>query len=99
MGREQPKHFGRQHTGTGQLYLCQQVDEGSQGNVAQRAIILFLHLAFRKKRYICSPIAVCVAQLDRASDYGSEGLGFESLREHLNIFKYHKALEPIEGFF
>ena len=23
-----------------------------------------------------------VAQLDRASDYGSEGLGFESLRDH-----------------
>ena len=26
--------------------------------------------------------AGCVAQLDRASDYGSEGLGFESLRGH-----------------
>ena len=25
-----------------------------------------------------------VAQLDRASDYGSEGLGFESLRVHLS---------------
>ncbi len=32
---------------------------------------LTLHLQFRK-----GP----VAQLDRASDYGSEGLGFESLR-------------------
>ena len=28
-----------------------------------------------------------VAQLDRASDFGSEGLGFESLRAH---FKYRK---------
>ncbi len=25
----------------------------------------------------------CVAQLDRASDFGSEGWGFESLRGHL----------------
>lgn len=24
----------------------------------------------------------CVAQLNRASDYGSEGWGFESLRDH-----------------
>lgn len=31
---------------------------------------------------------VCVAQLDRAPDYGSGGLGFESLRErsHLQAF-------------
>ncbi len=27
-------------------------------------------------------VTACVAQLDRASDYGSEGLGFESLRVH-----------------
>ena len=26
-----------------------------------------------------------VAQLDRASDYESEGLGFDSLRDHLKI--------------
>ncbi len=26
-----------------------------------------------------------VAQLDRASDFGSEGLGFESLRAHLTL--------------
>ena len=26
----------------------------------------------------------CVAQLDRAPDYGSGGLGFESLRDHKN---------------
>ena len=29
----------------------------------------------------------CVAQLDRASDYGSEGLGFESLRDHCKKIK------------
>jgi len=28
---------------------------------------------------------VFVAQLDRAPDYGSGGLGFESLREHLKM--------------
>ena len=29
-----------------------------------------------------------VAQLDRASDYGSEGLGFESLRVHDLNYNY-----------
>jgi hypothetical protein len=35
--------------------------------------------------YLCSPIKNVgfVAQLDRAPDYGSGGLGFESLRDHL----------------
>ena len=30
-----------------------------------------------------------VAQLNRASDYGSEGWGFESLRSHLKIKALH----------
>ena len=34
--------------------------------------------SFTKKKEIAP-----VAQLDRASDFGSEGLGFESLRAHL----------------
>ena len=33
---------------------------------------------FRSRAYFY----VCVAQLDRASDYGSEGRGFESFRIH-----------------
>ena len=35
-----------------------------------------------------------VAQLDRASDYGSEGLGFESLRDHIN----KKGLHNVKSF-
>jgi hypothetical protein len=34
-----------------------------------------------------------VAQLDRASDYGSEGWGFESLRARLKP----KARQPVSG--
>ena len=34
----------------------------------------------RLKAWVCAP----VAQLDRASDYGSEGREFESLRAHLS---------------
>ena len=34
---------------------------------------------------------VFVAQLDRASDYGSDGLGFESLQEHKNT-QIHKKV-------
>ena len=37
----------------------------------------------------------CVVQLDRISDFGSEGWGFESLRGHLN----QKPLEKSRGFF
>ena len=33
-----------------------------------------------RSRFITPPLKAAVAQLDRASDYGSEGLGFESLR-------------------
>jgi type III pantothenate kinase len=39
------------------------------------------------------PNYVFVAQLDRASDYGSEGLGFESLREHKHVSRH------IAGYF
>ena len=39
---------------------------------------------YSRDMYICSPfnemLNGCVAQLDRAPDYGSGGLGFESLR-------------------
>lgn len=36
--------------------------------------------------YICSPlINGFVAQLDRASHYGWEGLGFESLQDHQSV--------------
>ena len=38
-----------------------------------------------------------VAQLNRASDYGSEGLRFESLRGHKNIQKPHSIY--VWGFF
>lgn len=34
------------------------------------------------------PIGAPVAQLDRAPDYGSGGLGFDSLR----VYHYHKQL-------
>ena len=37
--------------------------------------------------YICIEFFGFVAQLDRASDYGSEGLGFESLQDHLYNLK------------
>ena len=37
----------------------------------------------------------CVVQLDRISDFGSEGWGFESLRGHFN----QKPLEKSKGFF
>lgn len=33
--------------------------------------------------YICPSKNGYVAQLDRAPDYGSGGLGFDSLRDHL----------------
>jgi hypothetical protein len=36
-------------------------------------------------------LVVFVAQLDRASDYGSEGLGFESLQEHKTQFFFIKS--------
>ena len=35
------------------------------------------------------PLNGSVAQLDRASDYGSEGLGFESLRDRTRVFYAH----------
>ena len=34
---------------------------------------------------LCGATIALVAQLDRASDYGSEGRGFESLRGHERI--------------
>ena len=36
-----------------------------------------------------------VAQLDRASDFGSEGLGFESLRAHLK-YNHLYILQSLE---
>ena len=46
-----------------------------------------LHLIARELEIGCSRRCFCalVAQLDRASDYGSEGWGFEFLRAHLAV--------------
>ena len=57
------------------------------------AIVCVFHVRFffhpkiwriQKYSYLCSPVCGngAVAQLNRASDYGSEGCGFESLRRH-----------------
>ena len=51
-----------------------------------------------KKKYICSPLNIktgLVAQLNSASDYGSEGCGFESRRGHYK----QKVHYPSNGFF
>ena len=49
-----------------------------------------LHCSIKEPEYLCKPFWQCenvygsVAQLDRASHYGCEGLGFESLQSHNN---------------
>ncbi len=43
----------------------------------------------------CSLIGGFVAQLNRASDYGSEGCGFESLRSHNKLEAYRKRCASI----
>ena len=49
----------------------------------RRIIFPKTQLTQREFSSILSPPHAAVAQLDRASDYGSEGLGFESLRLRL----------------
>ena len=39
-------------------------------------------LAIERRRDECSPLRASVAQLDRASDFGSEGCRFKSCRMH-----------------
>ena len=44
---------------------------------------------YKKQSYLCTRKSKkgFVAQLDRASDYGSEGLRFESLQGHTSFFQ------------
>ena len=52
-------------------------------------------MTFKKNERTC--MQAPVAQLDRASDYGSEGLGFESLRVHFYIYKVtYWIIVPVE---
>ncbi len=45
-------------------------------------------------RLNCFGDQALVAQLDRASDYGSEGWGFESLRAHSEVFTFWTSPSP-----
>ena len=51
----------------------------------EKSTLLSLKTASQPKAAVyLRPLNGSVAQLDRASDYGSEGLGFESLRDRAN---------------
>ena len=61
----------------------------------EKSTLLSLKTASQPKAAVyLRPLNGSVAQLDRASDYGSEGLGFDSLRCH----KKEKSLSN-RGFF
>ncbi len=55
----------------------------------------FLSFSYKYFFYICTAFKKrhgFVAQLDRASDYGSEGLGFESLQDHQEVHQLLMSL-------
>ena len=55
----------------------------------------------KKSDYLCtrkSENGGSVAQLNRASDYGSEGCGFESRRNHFQIFRNYD-IQVVSDFF
>ena len=54
----------------------------------EKSTLLSLKTASQPKAAVyLRPLNGSVAQLDRASDYGSEGLGFESLRDRDNSIR------------
>ena len=56
----------------------------------EKSTLLSLKTASQPKAAVyLRPLNGSVAQLDRASDYGSEGLGFESLRDRTRVFYAH----------
>jgi len=61
-------------------------------SIPEAILLILLHRD--EKPYLCTLILQgLVAQLDRASDYGSEGLGFESLRDRERSIDNYKIID------